>query len=265
MTAVVRSLRGRDIPLHAAAVTFYGGVAIVPVALLTVRLAGLLAGADWVRRVTRPIVDAVPADLGADNATRVLVEAGLSMSPLLALTALLPATWYGEGLRRAFVSLSDPDRPASGWRGRLLILPILAVGPILLLGLLLVLPMAAGMLRDGGWSSVGAVVVSFLAAWITFSPVLIWVYRMVGPARPGWLATVVMGSFAAANISGFAHGFVLFWSLPIDLGVPFGGLDLVGAVVAVGLWLYLFHTIALLGYAATLQASRALALRAASP
>lgn len=257
--AVVRSLRGRDIPLHAAAVTFYGGVAVVPVALLTVRLAGLLAGGHWVHRVTRPIVEAMPAALGADRATEVLVDAGLAMSPLLAFIALLPATWYGEGLRRAFVSLSDPDRPSSGWHGRVLILPLLAAGPVLLLGLLSVLPMAARMLRDGGWSSVGAVIVSFLAAWIAFSVVLVWVYRVVGPARPGWLATVLVGSFTAANISGFAHGFIVFWSLPLDLGVPFGGLDLVGAVVAVVLWLYVFHTLALLGYAATLQAGRALA------
>ena len=228
----------------------------MPVALLTIRLAALLAGAGWVRSVTAPIVAAVPSTLGADHAAAVLVDAGIRMSPLLTLTALLPATWYGEGLRRAFVSLAAPDKSAAGWRGRLLILPVLAAGPVLLLGLLSVLPFAARMLSRGGWASVWSVILSFLFAWIALSVVIVLIYRVVGPRRPGWLALGVVGSFTAANLSGFAHGFVLFWALPLDLGVPFGGLDDVGAVVAVALWLYLFHLLTLVGYAVTLYADR---------
>ena len=30
-------------------------------------------------------------------------------------------------------------------------------------------------------------------------------------------------TFTAANVAGFPHGFVLFCSLPLDLGLPFGG------------------------------------------
>jgi membrane protein len=259
---VLRFFRGRDLNLHAAAVTFYGAVAVVPVALLTVRFAGLIAGAGRIRDLAGPVIAAMPDRLGADRATAVLLEAGLGMSWPLTLTALLPATWYGEGLRRAFVSLAAGPNPApaaapvAGWRGRLLILPALAAAPVLLLGLLLVLPGAARRLQDGGWSSVGAVAVSFLATWLVLSPVYVMVYRWCAPATPRWGPTVVVGSFTAANLSGFAHGFVLFWSLPLDLGVPFGGLDAVGAIVAVLLWLYLFHLVTLIGYGATLQASR---------
>lgn len=247
-------LHGKDLALHAGAITFYGGVAVVPVAVLTIRLAALLAGADWVRAVTAPIVAAVPSTLGADHATAVLIDAGVAMSPMLTLTALVPATWYGEGLRRAFVSLAAPEKSSAGWRGRLLILPVLAAGPVLLLGLLSTLPYAARLLGRGGWASVWSVILSFLFAWIALSVVIILVYRVVGPRRPGWLAVTVVGSFTAANLAGFAHGFVLFWALPLDLGVPFGGLDDVGAVVAVALWLYLFHLLTLVGYAVTLYA-----------
>jgi membrane protein len=257
VAGVRRWLRGKDLALHAGAVTFYGGVAVVPVALLTIRLAALLAGADWVRTVTAPIVAAVPSTLGADHATAVLIDAGIRMSPVLTLVALFPATWYGEGLRRAFVSLTAPEASAAGWRGRLLILPVLAAGPVLLLGLLSVLPLAARMLGRGGWTSVWSVVLSFLFTWIALSVVLVLIYRVVGPKRPGWLAASTVGSFTAANLAGFAHGFVLFWALPLDLGAPFGGLDSVGAVVAVALWLYLFHLLTLVGYAVTFQADRA--------
>ncbi|GAA0745068.1 YihY/virulence factor BrkB family protein [Dactylosporangium roseum] len=285
---VARFFRGRDLNLHAAAVTFYGGIAVVPVALLTVRLAGLIAGADRVRHLAAPVIAAMPDRLGAGRATAALVSAGLGMSWVLMLAALVPATLYGEGLRRAFVSLAPapapPARPsasssaaspggavsrgastvAAGWRGRVLVLPLLAAGPVLLLALLAALPGAARLLEAGGWSSVGAVVLSFLAVWLVLSPVLIWVYRVVAPLRPAWPPTVLVGSFTAANLSGFAHGFVLFWSLPLDLGVPFGGMREVGAVVAVALWLYLLHLVTLVGYAATIQVHRMGLLRSAA-
>ena len=95
--------RGRDLNLHAAAVTFYGGIAVVPVALLTIKVAGLIAGAGRVRRLAGPVIAAMPDRLGADRALAVLVDAGLHMSWVLTVTALVPATLYGEGLRRAFV------------------------------------------------------------------------------------------------------------------------------------------------------------------
>ena len=95
-----------------------------------------------------------------------------------------------------------------------------------------------------------AVVLSFLAAWLLLSPVVIWIYRYVGPDRPPWPRTMLIGSFTAANLAGFLHGFVLFCSLPLDLGVPFGGFDQIGGTVAVGLWRYLFHVLVLAGYAA---------------
>jgi hypothetical protein len=119
------TLRGRDVALHAAAVTFYGGVAVVPVGLLVIRLAAVFGGADWVTST-------------------------------------------------------------------------------------------------------------------------------VGPARPGWRAVAVVGSITAANLSGFLHGFVLFCSLPLDLGLPFGGLAQIGGVVAVALWSYLLHMVLLIGYALVL-------------
>jgi membrane protein len=251
-----RPLRGRDLSLHAAAVTFYGGIAVVPVALLAIWLTGLVAGADRVRRLTSYTVDALPSAIGADRALSALIDAGLHLTPLFALASLLPATLYGEGLRRAFVSLRDPGESLVGWRGRLLVLPLLAAAPALLLSLLMALPMASRLWTRGGWWSVAGVVLSFLTAWLVLTPVLIWVYRAVAPGRPEWLATVAVGSFTAANLSGFLHGFVLFCSLPLDLGVPFGGFTEIGGVVAVALWLYLFHVIVLAGYAATRQASR---------
>lgn len=268
VTAPFRLLQGRDVSLHAAAVTFYAGIAVVPVALLAIWITGLIAGADRVRRLTGYTIDALPDAIGAPRALELLIEAGLALTPVLALASLLPATLYGEGLRRAFVSLRDPGESLVGWRGRLLWLPLLAAAPALLLALFLALPATSRLWLRGGWYAVGGVVLSFLAAWLVLTPVVIWVYRYLAPGRPEWLATLAVGSFTAANLSGFLHGFVLFCSLPLDLGLPFGGYTEIGATVAIGLWLYLFHVIVLAGYAATRSASawqRARRARAADP
>jgi membrane protein len=253
--APFRLLQGRDVALHAAAVTFYGGIAVVPVALLAIWITGLIAGADRVRRLTGYTIAALPDAIGAPRALELLIEAGLELTPLLALASLLPATLYGEGLRRAFVSLRDPGEALVGWRGRVLWLPLMAAAPALLLALFMALPVTSGLWLRGGWYAVGGVVLSFLAAWLVLTPVVMWVYRYLAPGRTEWLATVLVGSFTAANLSGFLHGFVLFCSLPLDLGVPFGGFTEIGGVVAIGLWLYLFHVIVLAGYAATRSAS----------
>jgi membrane protein len=256
--AVLRVLRGHDLPLHAAAVTFYGGIAVVPAAVLAIRIAALIVGRQEIADLTAAPIDAVPAVLGADRATGALVRAGLDLSPTEAVAALIPATLYGEGLRRAFSSLGGSARPVRAWRGRLLVLPLLAAGPGLLLGLLVVLPTAAGLLRRGGWASFGGIVASFLVVWVALSAMLTWVYRVVGPSMLPWRVALLVGTLTAANVSGFMHGFVLFWAIPVDLGLPFGGFDVVGAVVAVALWLYLLHTLALVGYVAAVELARRL-------
>jgi membrane protein len=262
-------LRGRDVALHAAAVTFYAGIAVVPVALLGIWITGLVAGTDRVRRLTGHTIAALPDAIGVPRALAALIDAGLHLTPILALASLLPATLYGEGLRRAFVSLHSPrSRTTSGeqlvgWRGRILLLPLLAAAPALLLAAFLALPVTSGLWVRGGWYAVGGVTLSFLACWLVLTPVVIWVYRYVAPGRLDWRAAVAVGSFTAANLSGFLHGFVLFCSLPLNLGAPFGGFDEIGGTVAIGLWLYLFHVIVLAGYAATLSFSDYLEARAA--
>lgn len=262
-----RPVRGRDVSLHAAAITFYGGIAVVPVALLAIWLTGLVAGADRVRRLTSYAIRTMPTDIGAHHAAMALIDAGLELTPLLALAALLPASLYGEGLRRAFVSVAAPHHAEAlvGWRGRLLLLPLLAPAPALLLSILFALPYTTHLVRQGGWRGVAGVVLSFLGVWLVLTPVLLWVFRVVSPASPDWRSTLIMGSFTAANLSGFLHGFLLFASLPLDLGAPFGGFDAIGGGVAVLLWLYLFHVIVLAGYSATLALSTWRARRTSTP
>ncbi|PZT97684.1 MAG: hypothetical protein DI630_21180, partial [Gordonia sp. (in: high G+C Gram-positive bacteria)] len=61
-----------------------------------------------------------------------------------------------------------------------------------------------------------------------------------------------MGAITTASfMAGFLQGFALFLSLPIDVGIPYAGLDVIGGVVAVGLWLWILHMVVLMGWAVT--------------
>jgi membrane protein len=249
----VRSLRGHDVALHAAGVTFYAGIALVPSVLVAVWLSARLVGDERMRELARSLAEALPDELGAPHVAEASIAAGLRLPVAVALAVLVPATLYGEGLRRAFVSLTAANDRLIGWRGRAAVLPLFVPAPILLLAVLLVTPTLARLFSAGGASVLLAVVLAFLTDWVVVSLTLTWVYRVVSPDRPGWLASLWGGAVTGSFVAGFVQGFVLFLSLPLRLGVPFGGFVQIGGMVAVGLWLYLLHVLVLVGFVLTLR------------
>jgi membrane protein len=248
-----RALRGHDVALHAAGVTFYAGIALVPSVLLAVWLAARLVGDDRIRELGRSLAEALPDELGAPHVAEATIAAGLRLPLAVVIAVLLPATFYGEGLRRAFVSLTDVRDRLIGWRGRAAVLPLFLPAPVLLLAVLLVTPTLARLFSEGGASVLLAIVLAFLTDWVVLTVTLTWVYRVVSPERPGWLASFWGGTVTASFVAGFVQGFVLFLSLPLKLGLPFGGFTEVGGMVAIGLWLYLLHVLVLVGFVLTLR------------
>ena len=171
--------------------------------------------------------------------------------------AVLPASLYGEGLRRACASLGGVDAGRfAGWRGRLGALPVVVVAPGLLVGVLAVTPLLADLLGTGAARTALGTYIGLNVTWVALSVVLAWVFVAVVPDAPPPRQAVVGAVVTAAFVAGFLQGFVLFLSLPIDLGLPFGGLTGVGAVVAVLLWLWVLHLVVLVGWVATRQAGR---------
>jgi membrane protein len=254
-----RRTAGHDLALYGAGVTFYSCIAVVPVALLALRLAAVLAGAEQVRAYGDRVAEALPDAMGAPEAALALVEAGVTVSWLGVLIALLPASLYGEGLRRAFVALRDREDEDAlvGWRGRLTLVPLLAVTPFLLLAVLSFTPLVARLFTgDSGWSTALGVVVAFYVDWVAISVALTYVYRVVAPGRTSWQAAAWGGFATGSFLSGFLQGFVWFLSFPIDLGAPFAGFVAVGGAVAVALWLWVLHIQVLVGYALTLELHR---------
>jgi membrane protein len=249
---VRRSLHGRDLALIGAGLTFYAAVAVVPLLLVAIRLTGLLAGNDEVSRLSERLAAVLPAELGAPDVLRDLVDAGLGMDLVGLLLALLPISLYGEGLRRALLRLGSRQDSLTGWRGRLLGLPLVLVTPLLLYPLLLAADrMAALECQPGTGAAIGRFAIGYYSVLVALTVPLVWGFRVVAADRLRRPALVGGSLFTAACLSGFLQGFVIFLALPLDLGAPFAGLTPVGAAVAVALWLFLLHLVLLVGWLLT--------------
>ena len=260
-----RRLQGRDLALIAAGLTFYAGIAVVPALVLAVALTARLTSPARVAELAGRLDELLPAQLGAPDAVARLVDAGVGLTPLQGLLALLPMSLYGEGLRRALLRFSPRREGLTGWRGRLAALPLLLVAPVLLYPLLLTVPVMADLARTGGpGATLGRIAVGFYGVLAALAIPLAWGFRVVGSGRVRGSALAAGALFTAACLSGFLQGFVLFLSLPLDLGAPFGGLPVVGAVVAVGFWLFLLHLVVVAGWLLTQALDDLLARRSAA-
>nr|WP_167762347.1 YhjD/YihY/BrkB family envelope integrity protein [Blastococcus sp. CT_GayMR20] len=265
LAGIRRRLEGRDLALIAAGLTFYAGIAVVPLLVLAFALTARLTSPERVEELGDSLAGLLPEELGAPDAVSRLVEAGIGLSPLGGLLALLPMSLYGEGLRRSLLRFSSRREGLTGWRGRLAALPLLLVTPVLLYPLLLTVPVMVDLAETGGLAAnLGRVAVGFYGVLAALTVPLAWGFRVVGAGRVRWPALVAGALFTAACLSGFLQGFVLFLALPLDLGAPFGGLVVVGGVVAVGLWMFMLHLVVLCGWLATQSLDELLERRSAA-
>jgi membrane protein len=257
-----RQLVGRDLALISAGLTFYAGIAVVPLLVLAFSLTARLSSPARVQELGARLAELLPAELGAPDAVSRLVQAGVGLSLWGGILALLPMSLYGEGLRRALNRFSGRREGLTGWRGRAAALPVLLVAPLLLYPLLLTVPVMADLAETGGAGPTCLrIAIGFYGVLAALTVPLAWGFRVVGGGRVSWPALVAGALLTAACVSGFLQGFVLFLALPLDLGAPFGGLSVVGGVVAVGFWLFLLHLVVLGGWLFTQSLDEHLARR----
>lgn len=256
-------LRGHDVLLYAAGVTFYGAIAAVPLVVVTVYLAGVLVGEGTVRHLGTLLAEQLPMNLGAERAARSLVEATTRLPVTTALVALLPASLYSEGLVRAFdrLSVAADSRLSRGLRGRLKSLPLYALAPVLLLAILIATTWINGAVGSGTGGRLLGVYLAFLTGWFSFTVLLVGAYRFLSPERLNVRAVLWGAASTGSMLAGMVLGFVLFLQIHIDIGAAYGGFATVAAVAVVGGWAYLLHVILLAGYLLT----RRLAARAGHP
>lgn len=252
-----RGLSGRDLAGASATLTYYAGIALVAWLLLALWTTSWGTGADAAEDRWARLRVLVPPDMGGRPAYDALVAAGTHLGVVGALVALLPASFYGEGLRRAATTLVPDSSPSRfpAWRARALVLvPVVAL-PALAWAFLAVGDLLVPLAPEGGGGGAGAlavrVLVGFTLLGLVLAVLLAWSFRVVLPDPPRTSVTVAGALATGSFLAGFLHGFQLFLSLPVDVGIPYGGLGVAGGVVTVGLWLFVLHTCVLLGWLAT--------------
>jgi membrane protein len=249
-----RRLRADDLALASAASTLYGALAVGPSLLVAIAVAQLVIGRSAVEDYGDRLAGTLPTAMGAAGAMRQLIEAGLTLTPIGVVFAIVMGSAYGGGLSRSlvrFAPVPDDARPPAWWL-RAATLPLLGLAPLMLSGLLAATPWLAGInARSGLQGRALASYLSLTLVWVLTWLPLTWTFRVVGPGHPSWRASAIGAVVTGAFVSGFIQGFLVFLALPVDLARPFGGLLGVGVVSVLLLWLWVLHVVVLIGYAFT--------------
>ncbi len=242
--------------LYAAGVTFYLGLALLPLLLVTVRLAALIVGPRTLDGLGGSLAGLLPDNLGARAGVDSLLRAGSRLPWTALLAALLPASFYGEGLRRAFDRFARRTGSAVAgpvWRGRLLLLVSFGGSPLLLLAALTAASRISWALGTGTGPRLLGIYLAFLTTWVELTLLLVFAYRAIAPTRPGIRALLWGAASTGSFLAGMLLGFLLFLRVPLNLGTAYGGFWRVGWAAAVGGWLLALHVVVLTGYVLTLR------------
>jgi membrane protein len=259
-TAVLRDLlrhvRRHDLPFYAAGLTFYAAIAVVPLLLVAWWVTSLVLGDEVVTTLTLALAEYAPTSLGLQEGVRSLGQVGPRLGIASFAAALIPATSYGDGLVRAMDRIAERDRRAKGVRGRLLgLVFVAALPPVVMaeLGAVAVLPEALGFT---GRFNLVSVAVAFVVGWLSATLLVGVLYRAFSP-RPIQAGALAVG---AALTGSFLSGMSLTWlfllRFGVDVGIAFGGSDLLGTLVVAAVYLYLVQVVLLGGYVLSLVLAR---------
>jgi membrane protein len=224
----------------------------VPLLLVAWFVASLVLGDGPVTTLTLALAQYAPASLGLREGVRSLGQVGPRLGLAAFAAALVPATSYGDGLVRALDRVAERDRRAKGLRGRLLALVFVAALPPVVMAELGAVAVLPGALGFTGRFNLASVAVAFAVGWPSASLLVGVLYRAFSPRplrpRPLALGAALTGSFLA----GMTLTWLFLLRLGVDVGVAFGGSDLLGTVVVAAVYLYLVQVVLLGGYVLSL-------------
>jgi membrane protein len=249
---VIGQVRRHDLVFSAAGLTFYAAIAVVPLLLVAWFVTSLVLGDELVRTLTVALAEYAPTSLGLQEGVRSLGEVGPRLGMASFAAALVPATSYGDGLVRALDRITGRDRRAKGLRGRLLgLVFVAALPPVVMaeLGAVAVLPGALGFT---GRFNLASVAVAFVVGWLSAGLLVGVLHRAFSPrpirAGPLALGAAVTGAF----LSGMSLTWLFLLRFGVDVGIAFGGSDLLGTLVVAAVYLYLVQVVLLGGYVLSL-------------
>lgn len=237
-----------DLMLIAAGLTFYAGIAVVPLLLLGLYGAGLLLGPDRVVELVVRLSEFAPSALGVRDLVRTLGSAAPTLGLASLLASLIAATTYGEGLLRAVDSLERENRPGRTLMGRLRVLPYLGVFPLVTMLGLTTVAVLPDMLGSGTIPRLVGVYVTFWVGWLSAAALVGVLYRLFARQALG-LAAVVWSALATGSfLAGMSLGWVLVLRYGVAVGRAFGGSDEIGLAVLTAIYLLFVQVVLLVGY-----------------
>jgi membrane protein len=253
---VVGHVRRHDLVFYAAGLTFYAAIAVVPLLLVAWFVTARVLGEELVRALTLALAEYAPTSLGLQEGVRSLGEVGPRLGVAAFAAALVPATSYGDGLVRAFDRVAERDRRAKGLRGRLLALVFVAALPPVVMAELGAVAVLPGALGFTGRFNLASVAVAFVVGWLSAGLLVGVLYRAFSPraiqARALALGAALTGSF----LSGMSLTWLFLLRFGVDVGIAFGGSDLLGTLVVAAVYLYLVQVVLLGGYVLSLVLGR---------
>lgn len=251
---VLHHLAEQDVSFIAAGLTFYAAIAVVPLMLSALYIAGLLVGDEMIMRLSADTIELAPEELNLQRSLVALQRVGPGLGIASFVAGLIPATTYGEGLLRAFTRFSPgTTRGSTSLRGRLLTSLLLALFPLLTIGGLFSVAYVRQVLGTGPANQLLGVYLAFLFGWGSTTVIVMVMYGLFGPRRIG-LRALSWGSAAAGSfLSGMTLGWLAVLEIGIDVGAAYGGSRDLGSVVLFMVFLYLVQLVLLVGYVLTLE------------
>lgn len=244
----VASARADDVFLYGAALSFYGLVSVAPLVVVAMWSSARLVGDARVQEVGEGLARLAPPALGVDAAFRRVSELGTAFGLVAVVAALWPATAYGAALARVLDRV-DGGPAASGIRGRGAALLLVCLGPVLVLGSLVVGYLSAAPLGDTGLEIAVGLALSLGLSFTATVAVVAVIFRTFPRRPPGWLGAL-RGAFVAGScIAALSVGYVAYLRLGVNFEQRYAS-DALAAVVLLGLWLYAANVALLIGYRA---------------
>lgn len=251
---LVRRAREKDVPLVAAALAFYGLVAVPPTLIFVVWAVSLVLGDEQVQRLGDVAGGVAPASLGVADAVVRVAELGSRLGVVALLAGLWPASSYGSALARAFHALdpSGGEEPFPGLRGRVLLVAIL---PVLVVGGLVASLLGTTLLPDALSTPYLRLPVALVTGFTGATAVMSLLYLVFAPGQRERLRLVRSALLAAAGVSMISVALTAYLRMGADFERHYATSSLAG-VVLVAMWLYLFHVLLLGGYALAREVPR---------
>lgn len=254
-----------NIPRMAASLTFYTIVALAPLMVIFVAVAGFAFGSAAARDHMVGAVRLAIGDVGAGVVQAMITHASGPRPGILAAVVGAAALFFGA--TGVFIELKGslkiiwdvPETTPEGIWGilrerALSFVMVLITGAVLMLSMFITVALSAIHKYGGGWVPAnGARAAEFALSFAIATAVFAMIYRLVPPERMAW-RHVLFGAVITAMLFALGKAVIATYLGTAAVGSPYGA---AGSLFAFLLWLYYSSQVFFIGAVITRSRDRA--------